>query len=100
MVFPGGFGTLDELFELLTLAQTNKLAKQLTIVIYGSAYWKGVIDLDLLAEKGAIAIKDRDIFQFADTPEAAFSMLRDGLEKYCEVCPAEENVPELPRDYV
>src|SRR6185312_1479495 len=52
VVFPGGFGTLDEMFELLTLAQTHKLAKKMTIVIYGSKYWKNVINLDLLAEKG------------------------------------------------
>ncbi len=83
VVFPGGFGTLDEMFELLTLAQTHKLAKQMTIIIYGSAYWKGVINLDLLAEKGAIAVADKDIFQFADTPEEAFALLRTGLEHHC-----------------
>ena len=55
VVFPGGFGTLDEMFELLTLAQTKKLAKKITVVIYGSDYWKNVINLELLAEKGAIA---------------------------------------------
>ncbi len=58
VVFPGGFGTLDEMFELLTLAQTQKLAKKITVVIYGSSYWKSVINLDVLAEKGAIAMKD------------------------------------------
>jgi len=79
VVFPGGFGTLDEMFELLTLAQTHKLAKQITIVIYGSKYWKNVIDLELLAEKGAIALKDLELFQFAETPEQAFKILVDGL---------------------
>jgi uncharacterized protein (TIGR00730 family) len=79
VVFPGGFGTLDEMFELLTLAQTHKLAKKITVVIYGSKYWKNVINLELLAEKGAIALKDMDLFQFADTPEEAFKILRDGL---------------------
>ena len=82
VVFPGGFGTLDEMFELLTLSQTHKLAKQMTIIIYGSEYWKGVIDLDLLAEKGTIALKDKDLFRFADTPEAAFALLREGLEQH------------------
>jgi hypothetical protein len=81
VVFPGGFGTLDEMFELLTLAQTHKLAKKMTIVIYGSKYWKNVIDLDLLAEKGAIAVNDVDLFQFADTPEEAFRILKEGLTK-------------------
>jgi uncharacterized protein (TIGR00730 family) len=79
VVFPGGFGTLDEMFELLTLAQTKKLAKKITVVIYGSSYWKNVINLELLAEKGAIAISDLDLFQFADTPEEAFAMLKKGL---------------------
>ncbi len=81
VVFPGGFGTLDEMFELLTLDQTHKLAKKITIVIYGSDYWKQVINLDVLAEKGAIAVKDKDLFQFADTPEAAFAILKDGLTR-------------------
>jgi uncharacterized protein (TIGR00730 family) len=79
VVFPGGFGTLDEMFELLTLAQTKKLAKKITVVIYGSEYWKHVINLELLAEKGAIAIGDLDLFQFADTPEEAFAILKTGL---------------------
>src|SRR5207249_7534821 len=65
VVFPGGFGTLDEMFELLTLAQTRKLAKQITVVIYGREYWSQVINLDVLVDKGAIAVKDRDLFQFA-----------------------------------
>jgi uncharacterized protein (TIGR00730 family) len=80
VVFPGGFGTLDEMFELLTLAQTQKLAKKMTIIIYGSEYWKSVIDFELLADRGAIAPRDLDIFQFADTPEEAFEILRTGLE--------------------
>ena len=79
VVFPGGFGTLDEMFELLTLAQTKKLAKKITVVIYGSAYWKNVINLELLAEKGAIAMADLELFQFADTPEEAFALLKAGL---------------------
>jgi uncharacterized protein (TIGR00730 family) len=79
VVFPGGFGTLDELFELLTLAQTKKLAKKMTVVIYGSSYWRKVINLELLAEKGAIGVSDLDLFQFADTPEEAFALLKAGL---------------------
>ena len=79
VVFPGGFGTLDEMFELLTLAQTKKLAKKMTVVIYGSSYWKNVINLELLAEKGAIAMADLELFQFADTPEEAFALLKAGL---------------------
>jgi len=79
VVFPGGFGTLDEMFELLTLAQTKKLAKKITVVVYGSKYWKSVISLETLAEKGAIAVSDLELFQFADTPEEAFAILKQGL---------------------
>ncbi len=79
VVFPGGFGTLDEMFEILTLAQTQKLAKKITVVIYGSEYWKKVFNLDVLVETGAISPKDIDLFQFADSPEQAFELLRDGL---------------------
>ncbi len=81
VVFPGGFGTLDEMFELLTLDQTHKLSKPITIVIYGSSYWKNVVNLELLADKGAIGIKDLDLFQFADTPEEAFAILKEGLTR-------------------
>jgi uncharacterized protein (TIGR00730 family) len=81
VVFPGGFGTLDEMFEVLTLDQTHKLAKKITIVIYGPEYWKNVIDLQLLADKGAIAVKDLELFQFASTPEQAFAIVQDGLTR-------------------
>ncbi|WP_263380543.1 LOG family protein [Granulicella paludicola] len=99
VVFPGGFGTLDEMFELLTLDQTHKLSKPITIVIYGSSYWKNVINLELLAEKGAIAVKDLDLFKFADTPEEAFALLKDGLTKNHltgSEAPGEGTVPEEP----
>ena len=82
VVFPGGFGTLDEMFELLTLAQTQKLAKKITVVVYGSAYWQSVLNLDVLVDKGAISPRDRDLFKFADTPEEAFALLRDGLTRH------------------
>jgi uncharacterized protein (TIGR00730 family) len=79
VVFPGGFGTLDEAFEILTLEQTEKLAKKITVIIYGSKYWKSVINLDVLVEKGTIAPGDLDLFHFADTPEEAFTLLKQGL---------------------
>jgi uncharacterized protein (TIGR00730 family) len=79
VVFPGGFGTLDEMFEILTLAQTHKLAKKITVVIYGTEYWKKVFNLDVLVDTGAISPKDIELFQFADTPEQAFDLLRQGL---------------------
>ena len=79
VVFPGGFGTLDEMFEILTLTQTHKLAKKITVIIYGSEYWKKVFNLDVLVDTGAISPADIDLFQFADTPEQAFELLRKGL---------------------
>jgi uncharacterized protein (TIGR00730 family) len=79
VVFPGGFGTLDEMFEILTLAQTHKLAKKITVVIYGPDYWRKVFNLDTLVDTGAISPKDIELFQFADTPEQAFELLRQGL---------------------
>ena len=79
VVFPGGFGTLDEMFEILTLAQTQKLAKKITVVIYGPEYWKKVFNLEALVDTGAISPKDIDLFKFADSPEQAFELLRQGL---------------------
>jgi uncharacterized protein (TIGR00730 family) len=90
VVFPGGFGTLDEMFEILTLAQTHKLTKKITVVIYGSEYWKKVFNLDILVDTGAISPKDIELFQFADTPERAFELLRQGLtENYLALEAAE-----------
>jgi len=79
VVFPGGFGTLDEMFEILTLAQTQKVTKKITVLIYGSDYWKKVFNLGVLVDTGAISPKDLDLFQFADTPEQAFELLRKGF---------------------
>lgn len=79
VVFPGGFGTLDEMFEILTLTQTRKLAKKITVVIYGTEYWKRVFNLDVLVDTGAISPKDLELFEFADSPEQAFEILRGGL---------------------
>jgi uncharacterized protein (TIGR00730 family) len=79
VVFPGGFGTLDEMFEILTLTQTQKLAKKITVVVYGSDYWKKIFNLTALVDTGAISPKDLELFQYADTPEQAFEILRQGL---------------------
>jgi uncharacterized protein (TIGR00730 family) len=79
VVFPGGFGTLDEMFEILTLAQTQKLGNKITVVIYGPEYWEKVFNLEALVDTGAISPKDIELFQFADTPERAFELLREGL---------------------
>jgi uncharacterized protein (TIGR00730 family) len=79
VVFPGGFGTIDEMFEVLTLVQTHKLAKNITVVVYGSEYWKKVFNFEWLIDTGAISPGDVDLFRFADTPEEAFALLKEGL---------------------
>ena len=82
VIFPGGFGTLDELFEILTLAQTEKLAKKIVVVIYGSAYWKKIINFDAMADAGVISPQDLELFKIADSPEESFEFLKEGLTKY------------------
>jgi hypothetical protein len=81
VIFPGGFGTLDEMMEILTLIQTRKSTKRIPMVVYGSRFWKKVLNLDALVEYGTISRADLDLFQFADSPEAAFEYLRDELTK-------------------
>jgi uncharacterized protein (TIGR00730 family) len=92
VVFPGGFGTLDEMMELLTLAQTQKLAKKLTIVVYGSKYWKEIINFDALVRHGMISREDLDLFQYADDPQTAFELLKAGLTTYA----MQTDTPEMP----
>ena len=82
VVFPGGFGTLDELSELLTLAQTEKLAKKIVIVLYGSSFWKEVLNFDALVRHGMISESDLGLFRFADDPETALGILKDGLTQH------------------
>jgi TIGR00730 family protein len=82
VIFPGGFGTLDELFEILTLAQTEKLAKKILVLIYGKEYWSRVLNLDALVDAGTIAAEDKELFCYVDTPEEGFEILKDGLTKY------------------
>ena len=79
VVFPGGFGTLDELMEILTLAQTHKLEQQVPVVLYGRAYWSEVINFDALVRHGTIAREDLELFQFADAPADALAILQARL---------------------
>ena len=79
VIFPGGFGTLDEMFEILTLAQTRKLSKKLLVILYGSEYWNEVFDLRPLVEWGAIAEPDMDLLRHVDTPDQAFHELTEFL---------------------
>src|SRR5256885_4910217 len=79
VVFPGGFGTLDEMFEILTLVQTDKLSKKIGVVLYGREYWEQVLDLEPMSDWGAIAEKDLELLHYADSPAEAFEDLRDHL---------------------
>jgi len=107
VIFPGGFGTLDELFEILTLAQTEKLAKKIIVVIYGRDYWNKVINLDALVDAGTISPDDRDLFCFVDSPEEGFQVLTEALAKHHMQPPArakevkpeekESDEPEIAR---
>ena len=82
VIFPGGFGTIDELFEILTLAQTDKLAKKILVVIYGSEYWHRIMNFQAFVDAGTVSPEDLNLFKFVDTPEDAFSFLREGLTEY------------------
>jgi uncharacterized protein (TIGR00730 family) len=79
VIFPGGFGTLDELFEILTLMQTEKLAKQIQVILYGTDYWDQILQLEPMADWGAISTADLALLQRADSPRDAFVLLKDHL---------------------
>jgi uncharacterized protein (TIGR00730 family) len=76
VAFPGGFGTLDELFEVITLVQTRK-SKQVPIVLFGSDYWKSLLNFDFLVDEGVISPQDLQLFRYADTPEDAWDAIRE-----------------------
>ena len=82
VIFPGGFGTLDEMFEILTLAQTQKLSKQLGVFIYGREYWEEILDLTPMEEWGAISPADLDLLKWVNSPDEAFEQLRAHLMAY------------------
>jgi uncharacterized protein (TIGR00730 family) len=79
VVFPGGFGTFDELFEMLTLAQTRKLDRNMVVLLYGSSYWKEVINFEALVRHGVIGPRDLELFSFVDDPATALARLRQGI---------------------
>jgi hypothetical protein len=91
VIFPGGFGTLDEMFEILTLSQTQKLSKQLGVFLYGREYWQAIINLKPMEEWGAINPMDLNLLKWVDTPEEAFEQLRSHLMAY-------HLVPETPQE--
>ncbi len=79
VAFPGGFGTLDELMEILTLAQTGKLERRIPVILYGSSYWREIVNFDALVRHGMISPEDLKLFQFADDPATALKILQTGI---------------------
>ncbi|RPI15968.1 MAG: TIGR00730 family Rossman fold protein [Ignavibacteriae bacterium] len=82
VIMPGGYGTLDEFFELLTLVQTKKIKKKMPIILYDSEFWNGILNLSELHRKGMIAHDDLNLFKIVNTPQEAFEYLRDELSKH------------------
>ena len=75
VAFPGGFGTLDELFQVVTLVQTRK-SRQVPIVLFGSDYWRRLIDFEFLAEEGVISPDDTKLFEYVDSPQDAWDAIK------------------------
>lgn len=82
IVFPGGFGTLDEMFEVLTLIQTKKISKKMKVIIFGTDYWKKIVDFDALVENEVIQKKDLKLFDFCDTVDDAFEKITTCMKKH------------------
>src|SRR3954464_14805182 len=98
VIFPGGFGTCDELFEILTLVQTDKLSKKIGVVLYGREYWDPILNFAPMGEWGAIAEKDLELLRYADTPADAFEQLRNHLvEHHLEPAAGVAKAPGLAR---
>src|SRR5207244_7132982 len=99
VIFPGGFGTLDELFEFLTLSQTQKLSRKLTVVMYGPSYWRELLDFRPMVTWEAIDKRDLDFLTFCDSPESAFQHLKKHLEAHhvTPKAPHEARVPALAK---
>src|SRR6185436_14615886 len=97
VVFPGGFGTLDEMFEILTLMQTEKLAKQIQIILYGTEYWDAILNLEPMSDWGAISPGDMRLVTRADTPEEAFEYLKAHLTEHHIAPPEGQNTPGIAK---
>jgi uncharacterized protein (TIGR00730 family) len=80
VIFPGGFGTMDEMMEVLTLIQTQKVTKALPIIIFGQDYWREVIDLEAMVRWGTIAEEDLKMFNFVNSPQEALAFIKDNLQ--------------------
>ncbi len=82
VMFPGGFGTLDEMFEVLTLMQTEKLTNNIQVILYGAEYWDPILNLEPMVEWGAISEKDPHLLKRADSPQEAFALLQAHLTEH------------------
>ena len=81
VICPGGFGTMDELFESLTLRQTQKIKSPLPTVLFGSEYWNEIMNIDKMAEWGTISLKDLSLYFVTDSIDEAFEFLVSNIEK-------------------
>ena len=99
VIFPGGYGTLDEMFEILTLAQTKKLTSAMCVILYGREYWEQILELEPMMEWGAINAKDLDLLHWVDSPGEAFERLRTHLMTHHLIpeTPQENRAPGLAR---
>jgi uncharacterized protein (TIGR00730 family) len=88
IVFPGGFGTMDEMWEFLTLLQTNKMRNRVTVILYGEKYWKRVINFDTMIETGTVDREDLKLFSFVNTPAKAMEILKANLSRDLSLRPA------------
>ncbi len=92
VIFPGGFGTLDEMFDALTLRQTNRMQK-IPVILYGRDFWKRVINVEVLADEGTISDRDLELIQYADNPERVLEIIKDFHE--VDLMPANGKEPEI-----
>jgi predicted Rossmann-fold nucleotide-binding protein len=105
VIFPGGFGTMDEMFEILTLMQTQKIENKVLMLMYGAEYWRRVLNFDALVEFGTISPEDVNLFQWADDPETGFRILQEGLTRYylqpeAPLPPTPEETPSLAKSRI
>ncbi|HSP88757.1 MAG TPA: LOG family protein [Ignavibacteriaceae bacterium] len=96
IVFPGGFGTMDEFFELITLIQTGKIKKKLLLVVYDKKYWSSIINFNGLVDHGVISKADLDLFSFCNTVDEAFELITSHFKKnYLDAKETERTEPSL-----
>jgi uncharacterized protein (TIGR00730 family) len=96
ITFPGGFGTMDEFFEIITLIQTNKIKKKMLLIVYDEKYWKNIINFDALVSNAVISSSDLNLFSFCNNVDEAFNLIKSHFEKYY-LKKEEEKLQEEPK---